>query len=340
MKKARRRTRTEWFMAVVVIVLAGATGVLSPATSSGQAFPSRPLEFVAHTSAGSGTDLFGRNVTQLLEKEKIFAQPITHSNRVGGLGTVAFNYIKSKRGDPHVILTVGTGSVLNAASRPELELPLSTYTPLAFFAQDPQAIAVRTESKIRTIPDLIEAAKRDPSGLSVGLTSAVGVGRFVLYLIERREPDVKFRIVSFKGGGDAVLATLGGHVEMTAENLSEMLPLYETKKMRVLAVTGERRFTRAPEVPTLKELGLNIIAATGRGFAMPAGVPKEAAATMEAALKRVHASPAYKEYAERNIFEDKYLGSADFAEYLVQRRIEAEEFLRTIGVLKPGATGP
>jgi putative tricarboxylic transport membrane protein len=113
-----------------------------------------------------------------------------------------------------------------------------------------------------------------------------------------------------------------------------MLSLYETKKMRVLAVTSERRFARAPEVPTLKELGFNIVAATGRGFAMPAGVPKEAAAVMEAALKRVHDNPAYKEYAERNIFEDKYLGSAEFAQYLAAKRLESEEFLRTIGMLK------
>jgi putative tricarboxylic transport membrane protein len=321
-----RSTRIGGFLAGFLAICA--------ADSHAQVYPSRPIEFVAHTSAGSGTDLFGRNVSGMLEKEKIFSQPITHSNRTGGLGVVAFNYIKSKRGDPHVVLTVGTGSMLNAASRPEVDLPLSTYTPLAFFAQDPQAIAVRAESKIRTVPDLIEAAKREATGLTVGLTSAVGVGRFVLYLLERDTP-AKFRVVSFKGGGDAVLATLGGHVEMTAENLSEMLPLYETKKMRVLAVTGERRFARAPEVPTLKELGFNIVAATGRGFAMPAGVPKEAAAAMEAALKRVYDSPAYQEYAERNIFENKYLGSADFAQYLVARRVESEEFLKTIGILKP-----
>src|SRR6185503_16896600 len=122
-----------------------------------QGFPSRPIEFVAHTSPGSGTDLFGRNVANLLEKEKLLSQPITHSNRTGGLGAVAFNYIKGKRGDPHVILTVATGSMLNAASRPELELPLATFTPLAFFAQDPQAIAVRSESKIRNVADLVEA---------------------------------------------------------------------------------------------------------------------------------------------------------------------------------------
>ncbi|MGZ5094365.1 MAG: Bug family tripartite tricarboxylate transporter substrate binding protein [Burkholderiales bacterium] len=326
MNRSTYSTRVGSFL---VGVLAACSGY-----AQAQAYPSRPIEFVAHTSPGSGTDLFGRNVSNLLEKEKLFSQPITHSNRTGGLGVVALNYIKSKRGDPHVILTVATGSMLNAASRPELDLPLSTFTPLAFFAQDPQAIAVRAESKIRTIPDLIEAAKREPTGLTVGLTSAVGVGRFIAYLLER-DTGAKFRIVSFKGGGDAVLATLGGHVEMTAENLSEMLPLYETKKMRVLAVTGERRFARAPEVPTLKELGFNIVGATGRGFAMPAGVPKEAAAVMEAALKRVHDTPAYKEYAERNIFEDKYLGSAEFAQYLAVKRLESEEFLRTIGILKP-----
>ena len=70
-------------------------------------------------------------------------------------------------------------------------------------------------------------------------------------------------------------------------------------------------------------------------FVVPAGVPKEAAVTMEAALKRIHDSPAYKEYAERNIFENKYLGSAEFAQYLAVKRVESEEFLKAIGTLKP-----
>ena len=113
-----------------------------------------------------------------------------------------------------------------------------------------------------------------------------------------------------------------------------MLPLVETKKMRVLAVTGERRFAQAPDIPTLKELGYNIIAATGRGFGMPAAVPKEAAATMEAALKRVYETPAYKDYSYRNMFENGYLDSAAFMKYLVERKVVQEEFLRAIGVVK------
>jgi len=153
-----------------------------------------------------------------------------------------------------VVLTVATGAVLTQASRPDMELPLNIYTPLALFAQDPQVVAVRAESKFKTFKEL--------------------------------------------------------------------------------AVTGERRFARAPDIPTLKELGYNIVAATGRGFAMPAGVPKGAAAAMEAALKRVHDSPAYKDYSERNMFEDMYLDSAGFAQYLVTRRIDQEAFLKALGLLK------
>jgi tripartite-type tricarboxylate transporter receptor subunit TctC len=238
-------------MLCVVTMFAGAT--------QAQTYPSRPIEFVAQTSPGAGTDLFSRNITELLTKEKIFSQPLINANRVGGGGAIAYNYIKSKRGDPHVIMAIATGGVLNAASRPDLELPLDIFTPLA---------------------------------------------------------------------------TLGGHVETTGENMSEMLPLVESKKMRVLAVTGERRFVQAPDIPTAKELGYNIIVATGRGFSMPAVVPKNAHAAMEAALKRVYDSQAYKEYSHRNMFDNGYLDGAGFAKYLAVNRVVHEEFLRAIGVVK------
>ena len=76
------------------------------------------------------------------------------------------------------------------------------------------------------------------------------------------------------------------------------------------------------------------MAATGRGFGMPAAVPKEAAAAMEAALKRVYDSEAYKDYSHRNMFDNKYLDSAAFAQYLAENRVIQEEFLKALGVVK------
>jgi putative tricarboxylic transport membrane protein len=314
------------------LVSVAAAGVFSTIASA-QAFPSRPIEFVAHTSPGGGTDLFARSVTDMLAKEKVFSQPYIIGNRTGGGGAIAFNYIKSKRGDPHHVLTVATGTFMSAIARPSMELGIDQFTPLCLFAQDPQAIAVRAESKFKTFKDVIEAAKREPGTLNVAVTSPTGTGRIALWMIER-ETGTKMKYVAFKSGGDAVLSVLGGHTDVTPENLSEMLPLVEAKKMRVLAVTGERRFKQAPDVPTLKELGVNVVAATGRGFAMPAAVPKEAAVAMEKGLRRVYDSPQYKDYAYKNMFEDKWLGSAEFKEHLVRGSEEIAVFLKDVGLLK------
>ena len=315
-------------------ILIGLNGAAASAVAYPQSYPSRPIEFISSTSAGSGTDLFARAVADVITREKIFPQPITISNRTGGAGVVAFNYVKSKKGDPYAVLAIATGSFLTATSRPELGLSLNeTFTPLAMFAQDPQAIAVRAESKFKTFRELAESGKREPNSIVAAVTSAGGTGRQALYLIER-ETGARFKFVTFKGGGEAVLATLGGHVELTTENMSEMMSLVEAKKMRVLAVTGERRFKNAPDIPTLKELGYNVVIATGRGFVMPAGVPKDAAAAMEAAMRRAHDAPAYKDFADRNMYEDKWLGSADFTRYLVRSQDELSEFLKAVGLLK------
>jgi len=298
-----------------------------------QTYPTKTIEWISHSSAGSGTDLFNRSVSDLLAKEKIFSVPFINSNRVGGNGVIAYQYVKSKKGDPHVVIAMSVSVILTATARGEFGLDLNSITPLVHFAQDPQVVAVRTESKFKTFKELASAAANDPFSVVAGVTGPTGSGRAALYMIEKGT-GAKFKFVVHKGGGDAVIATLGGHVELTTENLSEMLPLYEGKKMRLLAVTGEKRFKVAPDVPTLKELGYNIVAVTGRGFAMPPDVPKEAAAAMEAALRRVHNSAAYKEYADKNMFEDAYMGSAEFSKYLVARLAEQTEFLKAIGVVK------
>jgi putative tricarboxylic transport membrane protein len=300
-----------------------------------QPFPTKPIEFVVHTSPGGGTDVFARAVGEMLNREKLITQPILVVNRVGGGGAIAFTHIKSKRGDPYNVLTVATGSLLSAAARTELGLGLEHYTLLAFFAMDPQVISVAVDSKFKTFKELIDAGRREPNTMTMSVTTALGVSRHLLYLLDK-ETGAKFKHVAFKSGADAVTAVAGGHVQFTAENLSEMFGHIEAKKMRVLAVTGEKRLPALPDAPTLLELGFpSMVLGTGRGFAMPAGVPREAAATMEATLRKLHQTQAWKDFAARNMYEDKYLGSAEFTEYMHKRTGELREFLLAVGAIKP-----
>jgi putative tricarboxylic transport membrane protein len=320
--------RAAWLRICVAAIFATAAQL-----SFAQGFPSKPIEFVVHSGAGGGPDVFARTVAEAIGRDRILSQPIVIANRVGGGGSIAFNYMKVKRGDPYFVLGVGGTTILTMAARPDLDLGLEHYTPLALLGLDGQAVAVAADSKFKSIKDLIDAARREPNTISGAIASATGSGRIVIYKLER-EAGAKFKYVSFKSGTDAALAVVGGHVPFTTENVSEVYSLAESKKLRLLAVTSERRLPLLPDVPTLRELGYPVVVGTGRGFAMPAGVPKEAAATMEAALKRAHDSVIWKEFAVRNMYEDTYLNSAEFSQWLARGREEMREFLTAIGVIQ------
>jgi putative tricarboxylic transport membrane protein len=132
------------------------------------------------------------------------------------------------------------------------------------------------------------------------------------------------------------MQVMGGHTQVSTENISEGYSAVESKKLRVLAVTAKTRMAMVPDAPTLLELGYNIHIGTGRGFALPADVPKEAAARMEAMLERLYKnkSPAWKQFAERNMYENIWMGSAEYAKHLQERQVLVLEFLQAIGIAK------
>src|SRR5688572_6345147 len=134
-----------------------ATLLAIPAAGLAQPFPSRPIEFGVHTSAGGGTDIGARVVAEILTREQPVNQPINVMNRPGGAGAIAYTYFKGKRGDPHTIMTVASMTLLVQTTRPEMAMGLDSFTPLAFLAQDPQAVMVAADSPYKTFKDLVEA---------------------------------------------------------------------------------------------------------------------------------------------------------------------------------------
>ena len=317
-----------------LITLTCVSAFAQPAsTGSGQAYPNKPIELVVHTSAGSGGDVVSRVVAEIIRKEKLLPQLLTVNNRVGGAGVIGWSYFKTKRGDPYTMMSV-TNTILVMAYRPDVNIGLENYTPLALFAIDPQTIMVPADSPYKTFKDLMDAVRRDPESLVGATTSATGTGRMMIWLMEKQVPGARIKFVTFKGGSEAVTSVAGGHTTFTTENLSEGLGFVESKKLRVLAIAADKRLPQAPDVPTLQELGYPITAGTIRGFTFTAGVPKEAVATMETALKKAHDSAEWKEIAKRNIFQDIFMGSTEFAQFLAKRMIEYKEYYDAIGLGK------
>jgi putative tricarboxylic transport membrane protein len=317
------------------LCLAGLIGqlVLVVGNVCSQPFPSRPVELVVHTGAGGGGDLFARTVAEIIMKGKLLPQPLVVSNKGGGGGTIAFNYVAGRRGDPYTLLAVPSTVLLTAPLRSGLDIGLDKFTPLASLGLDLNALTVRADAPYATMADFVEAAKREPNTIVIAFGSIGGTAHYLAYRIEKTT-GARFRTVSMKGA-QAVLSVLGGHVHATTENLSEVMAHVEGKTMRVIGVPAEQRLAAAPGIPTLREQGYDIRSGVRRGFAAPAGIPKEAAALYEAMLEKVHQSAEWNEYAKRNLLENTYLDGAGFSRYLAERQPEMLQFMKDAGLAKP-----
>jgi tripartite-type tricarboxylate transporter receptor subunit TctC len=126
---------------------------------------------------------------------------------------------------------------------------------------------------------------------------------------------------------------MGGHTQFSTENISEGFSAVQGKKLRVLAVSSLARLPIVPDAPTLKELGMDIHMGTGRGFVLPGGVPREAVARIEGVLERVYKSPEWKEHAEKNMYENIWMGSTEYGKHLTFRLAQQREFLTAVGII-------
>ena len=168
-----------------LFLAATVAAALSASAVTAQPFPSRPIELVSHNSPGGGTDIIARVVAEILVKEKLVTVPVNVVNKPGGGGAIAYTYIKSKRGDPHTIMSVGSMALLTQVINPELDLGFENYTPLAFLAQDPQALMVLATSPYQTVKSLVEAGKREPNTLVASVASAGGTARMLVWMLEK-----------------------------------------------------------------------------------------------------------------------------------------------------------
>jgi putative tricarboxylic transport membrane protein len=295
-----------------------------------QPYPSRVIELVSPTGPGGGSDLVARAVAEIVAKDRLLPQAIVIQNRAGGGGAVGQTYVAGKRGDPYTLLLAGT-SLLTVPIRTGLEVGLDKFQPLGMIGVDLNSLAVREDSPYRSARDFLNAARAAPKSINIAITFPGGTAHNLMHQLEKLT-GARFNVVSFKSGAEAVTAVLGGHVHATAENLGEIMPHVETKKLRLLGVPAGKRLAGLPDVPTLKEQGYDAQSGAFRGFVAPAGIPRDAVAVLESTLAKVHKHPAWRDYMARNMYEDVYMNADEFGRYLAARQADTNQFLTEIGL--------
>ena len=305
----------------------------SMTASFAQTYPTRHIELVSPTGAGGGSDLVARMVAEIVAKEKLLPQQIVVQNRAGGGGAVGAQYVAGRRGDPYVFMQAAT-ALVTIPIRTGLDVGIDKFQPLGVIGFDLNSIAVAENSPYRTLKELLDAARDKPKTISVGTTSPGGNAHVMMYRLEQLT-GARFNIVSFKSGAETVTGVMGGHIQLTAENLGEVIGQVEAKKLRLLAVPSAKRIPGLPNVPTLKEQGYDIQAGAVRGFVAPAGIPRDAVKVLEDTLAKVHKSAAWRDYMARNMYEDIYMNADEMGKFLATQKTEMTQFFKDIG-LTPG----
>lgn len=312
------------------LVTVGCTG------SGSNKFPEKAIEFIAPSGPGGGWDTTARTAAKVLNDEKIVTQPITVQNKPGGGGAVGLAYLVEKKGTAYTV-NVYSPPLLLIALNGQSQFSYKDTTPLAMIMKDYDVFAVNADSKYKTVKELMDAAKADSKSVKVGGGSAPGSMDHLAFIKAAKAAGVDVKslpYVSFQGGGEAMTALLGGHIDVISTGIGETLEQVRAGKVRLLAVTAPERVDVIKDVPTLKESGIDAEFTIWRGLFGPPDMPAEAKKYFEDAFAKMLGTQAWKDAAAKYGWMIEYKNSADFNEFLDNQNKEMESLLNELGLLK------
>ena len=261
-----------------------AAGLLAAGTAQAQNFPSRPIQFLIGTSVGGIADTMGRALAEGMAKR--LGVPVIPVNRDGANGVIAAGQVAAARPDGY---TVGFHPAGAFVTQPFMNRNLPyTNADIDFLCQVfelPLALVVAADSAVRSVQDLVEAARKRPGEITVGTSGPGSIPHVGLSQLEKHGA-VKFNHIPYRGDGETTNNVLGKHVDVGAIGLTTA----SGKAVRVLAVFSDKRVPTHADVPTMTELGFPIVTGGMVGLYSRKGMPADAREKLAGACKDAMAS--------------------------------------------------
>jgi tripartite-type tricarboxylate transporter receptor subunit TctC len=270
-------------------LLASTAGLLLAGTARAQAkYPTEPIKLVVPRAPGGGTDILARLLAPGLEKK--LGVPIIIDNRPDASAVVGAVVVAKAKPDGHTFLAADNAFYQNPAILDSLPYDtLKDFTAVTMMAQGPVILIVHPSIPAKTLPELIELAKKiDLTFASGGIGASTHLVGVMLNLVA----GTKITHVPFKGSGPALIALLGGHVSMQFGGISSAAPYIKDGKVRAIALTGDHRDQTLPDVPTFQESGVKgADVESVWGLHAPAGTPLAIRRTLRDAVAEVMRDP-------------------------------------------------
>ena len=291
------------------LVPGAALATISSRARAAQTFPARPVTLIVPYSAGGTTDVVLRALAAASQKH--LGQSIVIENRTGAGGTLGpASMAATARPDGYTVSQIPFIALREPAIRKTNYDPATDFSYIIGVSAFTFGVAVRSDAPWRIFPELLADAKERPGHINYGITAPNGLPNTTMLQIAKRQ-GIQWTSVPFKGVADAINALLGGHIHAIADSTG-WAPQVSAGHFRQLVFFSEARAKNWPEVPTLKELGIDLVANGPFGIAGPRGMDESTVDILHDAFRAGMTEPSYLEVLARLQSEPWYLGSADY----------------------------
>lgn len=319
------------------VLIAVAVGALAGAAQAQGWSPQKNVEIIVGSAPGGSNDKTARSVERALVNNKLVDQPITVVNKPGGGSSIAFTYVAQRAGDPHILL-VGTTALLTNHITGRSKIHHNDFTHIASLFNDYVVFAINANSRIKDGKDLAQRLKTDPQSVAIGFATALGshnhiAAGLLMKAVGGSPRDLK--AVAYKGSAEAITNLLGGHIDLVTTAAGNAAGHVAAGRMRVVAVAGPRRFEGAlADVPTWKELGIDLVYGGFRGIVGTKGIGPEQAKFWEGALRKASETPEWQDNLKKNYWSNDFLTGKDFTKDLDETYAAMKSVLVDLGLAK------
>lgn len=245
-------------------------------------YPDRPVNLIVPWAPGGGTDIMARILAP--EAQKYLGQKIVVVNKSGGSGSVGHTFGSRTKPNGYTI-TMGTTEMSSVHLLGLAKFSYKDFDPICLIATGPCTLVVLNDSPFKNLADFIAAAKKAPGKLKVSTIPVGGTWNVAAQGLAKLA-GIKINILPYAGGGPAVTALLGGHVDAGSSGFMEVINFAKDKKLRILAVTTEKRMKAYPQYPTYKEQGIDMTIGAYWSIVVPKGTPQKIKDKINSAFKK------------------------------------------------------
>jgi len=309
-------------------VAAALLAASAAAPAGAQQYPERAIKMIVPWAAGGDTDNIFRPLGQMLQKH--LGQTVVISNITGASGTVGARESKASPADGYTIYAMHDYIHLVHYSG-LTDVKYTDFEPICLVSATPSVLTASPKTPWKSWEELLADAKARPGQITVGATLSSTSHIFPASV--EKAAGIKFKYVSYEGLAPRMNAILGGHIDLTDANLTQKSKV-EAGQLRFLAIATEKRDPEIPNVPTLKELGLNIVYEVARGLVVPKGTPAPVRSKLVEACGKATSEPEFAKSMKLQGTRVAYLDDKQYAAFLDKIDGENKAIMADLGLMK------